>query len=76
MVRSTAIKDKDGLAAALEVRCQSDAWSAESAKCLAEKGEAGPCVLTDAQRAGIEQARSEISTKEITSEDVPAPPPQ
>lgn len=52
--------DDAALATALAARCQSDAWSDESRACLAEKGEAGPCTLSDAQRSGIEQERARV----------------
>ena len=54
----STVQDKDSYASALQSRCVTDKWSDQSRACLAEKGEAGPCVLTDQQRAGIEQERA------------------
>ena len=54
----SSVQDKDSYGSALQSRCQTDKWSDESRACLAEKGEAGPCVLTDQQRSGIEQERA------------------
>ena len=67
LVTTTTIADKDGLAAAYEARCQKDAWSADSTSCLAEKGEAGPCVLSDEIKLGIEQERAATVEKATTA---------
>ncbi|MEO8700947.1 MAG: hypothetical protein ABI867_12940 [Kofleriaceae bacterium] len=60
VVSDTTVQDKTALTAGLEARCQSDAWSNDARACLAEKGEAGPCALTDKERAGIEQERAKV----------------
>jgi hypothetical protein len=54
----SSLANKDALANGLQSRCQTDHWSDDARGCLLAKGEAGPCVLTDAQRSGIEQERA------------------
>lgn len=54
----SSLANKDALLNGLQARCQTDHWSDDARACLLEKGEVGPCVLTDAQRSGIEQERA------------------
>jgi hypothetical protein len=65
LANDTSLHDKAALATALEARCKSDAWNDEARTCLATKGEAGPCVLTDQQRAGIEQDRAKVVQQDL-----------
>lgn len=58
------------LATALEARCESDQWSEDTRSCLAEKSE-DACTLTDAQKAGVADARAQATTAEPAA----APPP-
>jgi hypothetical protein len=45
------------IASALEAKCASDAWDDAARMCLAEKPDT-ECTLTDAQKAGIAEARA------------------
>lgn len=65
----SSLRDKDGLANGLLARCQADRWSDEARSCLVERGEAGPCTLTEAQRSGIEQERARQLELETTRQD-------